>query len=262
MRIGAPLFDKYVDPDTWVAAVKRKGYHAAYCPVGLDADDDTVAAYAKAAKNADLAISEVGAWSNPMSPDETTRKEALQKCKQALSLADRIGARVAVNIAGSRGEKWDGPSAEDLTEETFEMIVETTREIIDAVNPSRSCYALETMPWMYPDSPDSYVRLIDAIDRKQLGVHFDPVNMIHSPQRYFRNGDFMRECFSLLWDKILSRHAKDILLRDRLTVHLDEVCPGDGALDYRVFLTELDKLDPDIPLMLEHMKEAADYDRG
>ena len=45
-------------------------------------------------------------------------------------------------------------------------------------------------------------------------------------------------------------------------MHLDEVCPGDGGLDYRTFLIELERLDPDTPLMLEHMKTSEDYARG
>ena len=73
-------------------------------------------------------------------------------------MADEIGARCCVNIAGSRGAKWDGPHPADLTPETFDLIVQSVREIIDAVKPTRAFYTLETMPWMYPDSADSYLR--------------------------------------------------------------------------------------------------------
>jgi sugar phosphate isomerase/epimerase len=139
------------------------------------------------------------------------------------------------------------------------MIVEVVRKIIDAVKPRRSVYALEPMPWMYPDSADSYVRLIQAIDRKAFAVHFDPVNIVCSPQRYFNNTALLQECFTKLGPYIVSCHAKDIILRDTLTVHLDEVRPGLGNLDYRTYLRELDKLGRDIPLMLEHMTEEEDY---
>jgi len=37
------------------------------------------------------------------------------------------------------------------------------------------------------------------------------------------------------------------------------VRPGLGGLDYRVFLTELNRLDPDIPLMLEHLSTPEEY---
>jgi sugar phosphate isomerase/epimerase len=138
--------------------------------------------------------------------------------------------------------------------------VETTREIIDAVKPNRAFYTLETMPWMYPDSPQSYADLIRAIDRKQCAAHLDPVNLVCSPQRYYHNADLIRECFALLGPHIKSCHAKDIKLNGKLTTHLDEVRIGLGELDYRVFLEELDRLDADVPLMLEHLPTAEDYD--
>ena len=260
MRLGAPLTQPATDPAAWVAAVQAKGYRAAYCPVKPDADVATIAAYRAAAQAADIVIAEVGAWSNPLSPDPVTRTAALDKCKASLLLAERIGARCCVNIAGSRGEKWDGPHPADLTPETFDLIVTTTREIIDAVQPRQTVYALETMPWMYPDSLESYQRLIKAIDRPGFGVHFDPVNLVNSPQRYFQNAALIRACVTALGPQIRSVHVKDIQLADRLTVHLDEVRPGQGALDLRTLLRELHQLDPALPIMLEHLPNEAEYD--
>lgn len=201
----------------------------------------------------------MGAWSNPLSPDESARKQALAKCQRALALAEAIGARCCVNIAGSRGQKWDGPHPEDLTEETFQLIVQTVREIIDAVRPKRSFYTLETMPWMYPDSAESYLRLIQAIDRRQFAVHFDAVNLVDSPQCFFANAELIRDFVARLGPHIRSCHAKDVALAGKLTVHLDEVRPGLGGLHYRALLGELDRLEPDLPLLLEHLPNQDEY---
>ena len=90
--------------------------------------------------------------------------------------------------------------------------------------------------------------------------------MISSPQRYYNNGAFLRECFSKLGLYIKSIHAKDIIILPKLTVHLEERRPGLGTLDYSVFLRETSKLN-NIPFMLEHLanqeeyKLAADYVR-
>jgi len=259
VRLGGPIFGAPSSPEEWAEAHHQAGYAAAYCPLTADVDGKALAAWAEAARKADLVIAEVGAWSNPLSLDPATRAQALEHCKRQLDLAERIGARCCVNIAGSRGSKWDGPDARDLTQETFDAIVETVREIIDAVQPRRTFYTLEPMPWMYPDSPDSYLELIRAIDRPAFAVHLDPVNMICSPQRYFRNADFLRECVQKLGPYIKSCHAKDILLQPNLTTHLDEVRPGLGALDYRTYLEELDRLLFDVPLMLEHLSSEDDY---
>ena len=260
MRLGGPVFETADTPGEWAGQVAARGYRAAYCPVGLDADEQTIAAYEQAAREADLVIAEVGAWSNPLSDDPDDRKAALDKCCRALWLADRIGAGCCVNIAGSRGRQWDGPHPDNLTDETFDRIVESVRSIIDAVKPTRTCYALETMPWAFPDSPESYALLLDAIDRPACGVHLDPVNLVNSPRCYFQNGALIRRCFELLGPRIKSCHAKDILLHGNLTVHLDEVRPGAGGLDYGVYLRELNRLHPDIPLMLEHLPNAAEYE--
>ena len=259
MRLGGPTFGEFGDPDAWVQLLKKLGYRAAYCPVGPGEKEDVIVAYADAARRADIVIAEVGAWSNPISPDEKVRQKALSKCRERLALADRIGARCCVNISGSRNpERWDGPHPENLTDETFDMIVETTRAMIDDVKPARTYFTLETMPWAYPDSADSYARLIKAIDRRRFAVHFDPVNLVTSPQRYYDTGALIREFFEKLGPLIKSCHAKDIFLQPRLTTHLDEVRPGLGGLDYAEFLTQLSKF-PDTPLMLEHLKGAEEY---
>ena len=258
MRLGGPVFDAPGDADGWAAAVKALGYGAAYCPAKADDGDDVLAAYAAAADRAGVVIAEVGAWSNPLSPREETRREALDHCKAQLALADRIGARCCVNITGSRGEQWDGPHADNLTEATFEMVVETVREIIDAARPTRTYYTLETMPWMVPDSLESYVRLTEAIDRERFAVHFDPANLLCSPQRYFGSAALIREFVARLGSRIRSCHGKDIALSGKMTTHLDEVRPGLGGMDYGALLTELDRLD-DVPLMLEHLPDPQEY---
>ncbi|MCG3150733.1 MAG: hypothetical protein PCFJNLEI_04234 [Verrucomicrobiae bacterium] len=259
MRLGGPIFNQYKDPATWLAGLKEAGFTAAYAPVGPDADDATAQAYVAAAAKAGIVIAEVGAWSNPISPNNDERRTAIDKCVRCLAHAERLGARCCVNIAGARGTQWDGPHPDNLTDATFDLIVETTRHIIDAVKPRRTFYTLETMPWVFPDSADSYARLLKAIDRPAFAVHFDPVNLINCPSRYFRTGEFIRDCFAKLGPRIKSCHAKDIALAGKLTVHLDEVRPGLGGLDYGVFLTELSKLDPDTTLIIEHLPNAEEY---
>jgi sugar phosphate isomerase/epimerase len=259
MRLGAPVVVERGDPEAWIAALREHGYSTAAWPLDTAEPDDVVQAYCRQANRADVTIAEVGAWCNPLSRDQTTREAAIRRCQERLALADTIGARCCVNIAGSRAEQWDGPDVDNFSDDTFAMIVDVVREIIDAVRPSRTFYALEPMPWIYPDSADSYLALIRAIDRPRFAVHLDPVNVITSPRTYFANGELIREWFTKLGPAIKSCHAKDILLGRRLTVHLDEVRPGLGALDYRTYLRELSRLDPDTPLLLEHLPEHKEY---
>jgi sugar phosphate isomerase/epimerase len=260
IRLGAPLFEKYSNPDEWVKAIKRLGYTAAYCPVQPGEKTDVIKLYEQAALKADIRISEVGAWCNPLDPDETKARAAIEKCIRSLELAEIIGAGCCVNISGSRNsDHWAGPHKDNLTKATFDQIVEITRKIIDSVHPKRTFFTLETMPWSYPDSVDSYLELIKAIDRKEFAVHFDPVNLINTPEKYFHNGEVIKDAFKRLGKWIKNCHAKDIRINEEIySVRFDEVRPGLGLLDYGVFLVELAKLEQ-VPMMLEHLETEAEY---
>ncbi|HEY5589960.1 MAG TPA: TIM barrel protein, partial [Paludibacter sp.] len=238
--------------------VKNLRNSAAYCPLQPGASLELIRAFRTEAKKSNIVIAEVGAWSNTLDLNEIVRKKAIQKNIAALQLADEIGASCCVNISGARGEIWDGPYAGNYSKETFDLIVETVRHIIDQVKPVSAFYALEPMPYMLPDSPETYLELIKAIDRKQFAAHLDPVNMISSPQKYYNNGAFIKDCFVKLGPYIKSIHAKDITILPKLTLHLDECRPGLGSVDYTVFLQEASKL-KNIPFMLEHLEKQMDY---
>jgi sugar phosphate isomerase/epimerase len=256
MRLGVGLDVKSSDPDEIARAYVDAGYSAAVCPsVSLD-QPERVRAIREAFARHDVTLAEVGVWNNMLDPDPARRIANVEANVRALALADEVGAVCCVNIAGSfHPTRWDGPHLRNLSAEAFDLTVQNVRQIVDAVKPKVAYYTLETMPWVIPDSPGSYLRLIEAVDRPAFRVHLDPVNLINCPSRYYDNAGFLRECFAKLGPWIVSCHAKDIIMHERLTVHLDEVRPGLGALDYKVFLQELSRLPGDVPLLLEHLPQ-------
>lgn len=258
MRLGGQVFIENKTPDNWGKALQQAGFRATTCPFD-GKDKEIMKAYLQTAKQLDIVIAEVGAWSNPISPDEQIRKQALEHCSEKLALAEEISARVCVNIAGSRSDAWDGPHEQNLTSDTFALIVDSIRKIIDSVKPKHTFYALEMMPWVYPDSADSYLKLFKAIDRPAFAVHFDPVNIINTPTDYYHNDELIKDFIRKLGPHIKNVHAKDILLQPKLTLHLDEVVPGQGNVNYRVLLQELHNLNNDIPVIIEHLTTNEQY---
>ena len=256
MRLGASLNIEDADPVAIARAYFEAGFSAAICPsVTLD-QPDRIEEIRKAFAQYDVMLAEIGVWNNMLHPVEADRATNIQANVEALALAEEVGARCCVNIAGSFDpDRWDGPHPRNLSIEAFELTVQNVRHIIDAVNPKRAYYSLETMPWVIPDSIDSYLRLLEAVDRPRFAVHLDPVNMINCPAHFYDNAGFLRECFKKLGPWIVSCHAKDIKMSGKLTVHLDEIRPGQGSLDYDVFLGELNRLPGDVPLILEHLPQ-------
>jgi len=263
IRLGAPVFHAPGDPEELALAHKKLGYRAAYCPgVSLNETQrihDIAAAFAKH----DVVIAEVGRWCNLLDPDAAKRAANLKAVTEGLALAEAIGARCCVDIAGSFNEKvWFGPHPKNLSREFFDAVVENARKIIDAVNPTRAKFSYEAMGWALPDGADTYLELVKAIDRPAFGVHLDPCNIVNSPSRFYRNTDVLNECFDKLGPWIVSCHAKDLTWDVEMNVHFREVPLGAGELDYATYLKRLASLPADVPLMIEHMKDEGEYNRS
>jgi sugar phosphate isomerase/epimerase len=260
MRLGGGIVKEYKNPEQWISLVKELGYSAVISPINSGASKEEIAAYKDIAKQNDVTIAEVGAWSNPISPDDETRKKALQYIKNQLAFADEIGALCCVNICGSRGEVWDGFYSDNYTEETYALIIDSVREIIDTVKPVNTFYTLEPMPWMHPDSPEDYLQMIKDVDRPAFAVHLDYANMINSVERYKNITAFITHCYKLLGPYIKSIHAKDVLLANfKLPCNINEVAPGQGIIDHGVVLRLTQELSDDMPLMTEHLSTHEQY---
>jgi len=261
VRLGGPIFKNTDDPEELALAHRNLQYRAAYCPnVSLE-DTDRIKAISEAYAKHDVVIAEVGRWCNMMDADADKRKKNIENVTNGLALAEAIGARCCVDIAGSfNTDSWFGPDPKNLTQEFFDAAVENARKVIDVVNPKRAKFSYEMMGWSYPDSADSYLKLIKAIDREGFGVHLDPCNAINCPERFYRNAAMLNECFDKLGPHIVSCHAKDLTWDIEMNVHFREVCPGTGTLDYSVFMKRLAELPQQPPLMIEHLANAEEYD--
>jgi sugar phosphate isomerase/epimerase len=263
IRLGAPVFAKTSDPEELALAHRQLGYRAAYCPeVKLD-DSTRIKALAEAFAKHDVVIAEVGRWVNLMDADNTKRQENLRTVTEGLALAEAIGARCCVDIAGSKHPTiWFGPHPDNFSSQFFDECVANARQIIDAVKPRRARFCYEMMGWAIPQSPAVYLKLIKAIDRPAFGVHLDPCNAVNSPDLYYRNTDLLNDCFDKLGPWIVSCHAKDLTWDVEMNVHFREVCPGKGVLDYATYLRRLAELKQDACLMIEHLPTAEEYDQA
>jgi sugar phosphate isomerase/epimerase len=264
MRLGGPVFVKTDDPVVLAKAHRDLGYRAAYAPSDLSVGDkDRIAAMVQEFARQDVAIAEVGAWKNMLDPDAAKRRENMEYVTGKLALAEALGARNCVDIAGSYDpDLWYAQNPRNLSAEFFDATVENCRKLIDTVKPTRTFFSIEMMPWSLPTNPDEYVRLVKAVDRKAFGVHLDVCNTMNSPQRFYNNSAGIRECFAKLGPWIKSCHAKDLKWGPGVQVWIQEVIPGTGLLDYRTYLSELSRLGTDAPLMLEHLHNEGEYTQG
>lgn len=260
MRLGGSVLKQWQKPEQWIGFVKELGYSAVIFPVDCNAPKEMIREFRDRIHDEGWLIGEVGIWKNLMSNDPAEREEVMEYSVRQLELAEMIGANCCVNISGSFGNVWDGYHPRNYASETRELIVEQTQRIIDAVGPTNTSYSLEPMPWMLPDSPDSYLELLHDVDRKAFGVHLDFCNMINSLDRYHHSDQLIDECFEKLGPCIRSIHIKDCLIDDNiLPFSVAEKRVGEGNLDLGHVLCRANELGADIPLFTEHLAKHEDY---
>lgn len=263
VRLGKPWSQKIEDPEELALAHRQLHYSAAYCPPADLNDKERIHNIETAFQKHNVVIAEVGRWCNLMDADPTQRKANLKTVIDGLALADAVGARCCVDIAGSfNKDVWYGPHPENLSNAFFDAAVENARHIIDSVKPKRAKFAYEMMGWALPDSPHAYLRMLKAVDRPAFAVHLDPCNLVNSPRRFFDNTKLLNECFDKLGAHIASCHAKDLTWDVEMNVHFREVPVGSGKMDFATYLKRLAQLEHQPPLMMEHCANDAEYEQG
>lgn len=257
MRLGGPIFKTVTSVEEAVSEHKRLGFGASY--VSYIEDKAERDEYKKAFAESDIVLAEFGAYCiNILDTDAKLRQANIDEICRRLENAEEMGARCCVIHGGSvETGGWGKANPENLSEKSFIETVGIVQGILDRVNPKTAKLVMETESYLFPDGPEVYLRLINTVDRKGFAVHFDPVNIISSPRRYYFNGLFIKKCLALLGEHVVSCHAKDLNMAPIYpTVKIDETYIGDGVLDYNAYLGAISKLAPAPTMMIEHLNES------
>lgn len=262
MRLGTNAVFSHEAPEQLAEIFHKKGLRAAAFPVDCNASEKLIHAYEKAFADYDIMIAEVGVWNSPFSSDEGQAERSREFCRRQLELADEVKARCCVNVSGSAGEIWSGCYAENYSEELYKRNIEFVRWLLDTVKPRNTFYTLEPMQWMLPDSPQSYLKFMEDVNRSRLAVHFDPVNFVNSPKKAMLYGEYLDEAIGLLAPHIKSCHLKDFDIIRGLTVQIVETLPGTGRAELRSYIEKINAIDDEMPMLVEHLGSEDEYDRA
>lgn len=259
MRLGTSSPLSHDSAEDWAKKQTELGCTAVVFPVQSNEGENKICEYKAAAEKHGLMIAEVGIWRNALASDPEERRKNIDYCVEQLRMADFLGARCAVNVAGAFGPRWDGHYRANFTDDAWKQTVSMVQDIIDRADVKNTYFTLEPMPWMIPTGPKEYLRLMEMVDRDRFAVHLDGINMINSAERYFYAEEFIDECIRLLGDRIKSCHIKDVHLKEEFTLQLEECAPGKGEFPLRHYTARLNELDSDMPVILEHLNTDEEY---
>ena len=262
MRLGSPLPRTWDSPAGWVAALRAV---ASAPPTGRWTTTPTrtsVDAYADAAAAADIVIAEIGAWSNPLSPDDADARRRARALQARGSRSPTAWARAAASTSPARArDTWDGPHPDNLSRDTFALIVDTRardhrrgRAAAHLTTRSSRCRGA------CPTRPTATSSCWSAIDRPQLRRPPRPGEPDQQPGQVLRQrrlpARVLRE----------ARPAHPLLPRQGHHARQRADGPprrGDPRAAARSTTAccsrEMDRLDPDTPILVEHLTTDEEY---
>ncbi len=240
-------------PEETVKRIRAGGY-AAVNTQPSQWNDAELAELRAALKKYDVDVFEVGAYSNIIHPDRTRRQEILSAIVQKFEGAEKIGGILVATVSGCCDPKYlINPHPDNWSPETWKVLVRSVKQILRDTAGLSVSLGMEAQVTTNLDGPKAHKRLIDDVGDPRCAVNLDPTNMI-SLERYFHTTELLHECFDLLGESILGCHAKDTFIEpDVQTLHIQEVCPGRGVMDYETFLACMSRMKWPRALFPEHL---------
>jgi sugar phosphate isomerase/epimerase len=244
-----------------VKAHRDKGLTAAIVSstVGQGISDSMFDEMRAATKEYDVEIFEVGGYRNILHPDESARQANLKYLAQCLENAEKLGCRMVGTITGSRnpeGNKFADNYAvhpDNWTLETWKLTISGIKQILKDTAGLKAALGMEAQVTTNLDGPLAHRNLMEDVGDPRCKVNLDPTNMVHLAN-HFHTTELINECFDLLGENIYGCHAKDsYVLPHSQTVHVQEVRPGAGSLDYETYLVRISRLQWPRALCPEHI---------
>ncbi|BCX02819.1 MAG: epimerase [Candidatus Roseilinea sp.] len=259
--------DAVLLPPDWrtidVAAARRvreAGFRGAqlFIPRPLEADPGDVRRVQHAFDAAGLEVAQVNGWYEPLcSYDDAVRAAGVRGMQALVRIGRMVNApSVYVRPGGHNlnGHWYAHP--ENHSPRTFDNIVDSLRRVCAIAEAEGVRVAVEGHVLSALDTPQRVRDLLDAVGSPALKFNYDPVNFVGTVRQVHDTASVLNELYALLGRNIVAAHAKDCRLADQLVVHIEEVVPGSGVLDYALFMRRFQEVCPDGYFIIEHLPNA------
>lgn len=198
-----------------------------------------------------ISMAGVNGMYNMIHPDAKQRERGLKKLGVLAPACERLGTSVIVLCTGSRNTQmmWL-PHPDNDTPEAWDDLTASMEQALQIAEKHKITLAFEPEVSNVVDSAKKSRRILDEMRSPYLKVAMDGANIFHSGELP-RMTEILDEAFELLGEDIVIAHAKD-LDHDGAAGHL---AAGKGLLDYDRYLSLLENLGIDVPLILHGLGE-------
>ena len=198
-------------------------------------------------KERGIHVAVLGCYINPTDPDENKRKASVARFIEHLKYAKIIGADMVGTETGRYSSDFK-VVPETYTEECYQLLLKSMREIVDAAEKLGMIVGVEAVHDHTLYSPEMMKRFLDDIHSPNVEAILDPVNLISS-ENYNNQEEVLERAFALYGDRISMVHVKDFRMENG-EPEFEHV--GDGLFHYEPLLRWLKKEKPYITMLLEN----------
>ncbi len=192
-----------------------------------------------------------GYWQNLITPNEAARRQAVETLIAALRLASWLGARGIDTGPGSMNP--DGPwfpHPDNWTAQARNQLIRSLREASSAAEDYGVFLSIEGHQLVTVESAAVTAEILDAVGSPWVRSDYDSANWV-TRETVYNTTHALHDDFAVLGRHIVSCHAKDIWIENRLALHLQDGCPGKGLMDFRTLFMLAEAISPDIPIIVE-----------
>lgn len=189
----------------------------------------------------------IGAYFNPVHPNEQKRAHGEAMFREYIRLASTVGSQVVGSETGSyMGDPW-GYHEDNLTDEALDRVVETFSSLAKYAEEQGVFVGIEGAYNHVCTTPDRLNECIGRIGAPNIRVIFDLFNYLYDGN-YTEAYDILDRGIELFGDNILLYHIKDFTVTDG---HIKQCGACRGVLDFERILGRIYKQNPDAILVLE-----------
>jgi len=189
---------------------------------------------------------------NMIHPNRKMRRRGLELLAVIAMIAEPLGTSLIALCTGTRDpdNMWRYHPENDDRKAWRDLVV-SMDEALEVAEACNVTLAIEPEVSNVVDSALKARRLLDEMGSDRLKIIIDGANLFHTGQLAWMR-EVLDEAFELLGEDIVVAHAKDL----NHDGEAGQVPAGQGVLDYDHYLSLLEKIGFDGPLILHSLSEA------
>jgi sugar phosphate isomerase/epimerase len=199
-----------------------------------------------------------GKYPRIIDPDENIRQEGVRICRNIVQRAAELGAFTASLRPTSMhpASEW-APHPLNYAPETEDRLVRSLSEVAETCEEYQITVTLEVYTTTTLRSPEKIREIIERTGSDWILVNCDMPNLVPDLLSAFNNTALINHIFDVLEPYILTAHLKDFQVEPGHMIHMNEVLPGTGILDWDTFFRRFEALRPDGYMLIEHLSDYA-----